>query len=189
MKRSDCPHVTAYASLSLDGRLISPTADELQRQAATLMRFDVITLDGVTLSPPKTVTAAWLTPGKADIERIRERPAPGIVFASRALFPDERSNLQIVRAKASFSQRLNQLYREFSVRRLLCPLGCNLLSDLIAGDLVDELHLNLHPEIRGGRHLPTLTGKPGDFFPEATRWHRTQLVQSPESCGLVYRRA
>ncbi len=186
MKRSDRPHVTAFAALSADGRVLPPTAAELGRQTESLALFDSVALDGAPPDPlPPGVTGVWLA---ASVEMAARHPAPAVFFTRRAPAGPPPPHLRLVREKSDPLLRLARLSREFGVRRFLCPLGSRILPSLLALDLVDELHLSLHPTILAGRKSPTLTGRPGPHLPAATRWHRVRLIQENETCTLLYRR-
>ncbi len=188
MKRIERPHLTACASLSLDGRLLPPTERELQLQTVALARFDTVLLDGVPLTPLEGVTSSWLSPLVGDIKHAASHPGPGIFFISRTAPAPQLPHLQIAREKKDVLLRLSRLYREFAARHLLCPLGSTVLSALISHDLVDEIHFNLHPEIQGGRRLSTLTGRAGPYLPASTRWRLAHLIQNGDHCGLTYLR-
>ena len=82
---------------------------------------------------------------------------------------------------------LATLRAEYRVRRVVCEGGPRLFRALLAGQLVDEIHLTLSPRIFGGRGAPTLTGLPGDFLPHSTRCTLREMKTVEGECFLRYR--
>ncbi len=74
------------------------------------------------------------------------------------------------RPRLSIRGLLEWLHQEKGVQTLVCEGGAALLRQILAEDLLDELHLTLAPLLFGGEDAPTLTGPPGDFLPAIARF-------------------
>ena len=60
---------------------------------------------------------------------------------------------------------LQQLRREYKVRRVACEGGAELFRSLLELDLVDQLNVTIAPFMFGGANAPTLTGLSKEFLP------------------------
>lgn len=57
-----------------------------------------------------------------------------------------------------------------------------------AEDLIEEIHLEISPEILGGAKTPTITGPPGDFLPKPVDFRMTSMKVKGGRCLVKYRR-
>lgn len=192
MSAPDRPHLTVFGILSIDGRLLSPTDEDLARQEAEVENFDAVLLDGCEVGGVIPSLSVWLgqrSASPAIVKLVEAASGRAVLFSTRAAPDVLPPRLEILRERADFVRRLHRLKREYKTRRLLCPLGCEVAADLVAQDLVDELRLALRPQIVGGPKSPTLTGLPRPAMAKSTRWSLYQLIREDDGCILVYRRA
>ncbi|HSP44759.1 MAG TPA: RibD family protein, partial [Chthoniobacterales bacterium] len=82
---------------------------------------------------------------------------------------------------------LQQLRRDYGVRRVACEGGATLFRALLEQDLVDQLNLTIAPYLFGGATAPTLTGLSREFLPRSIRCSLTELRTIGEECFLTYR--
>ena len=71
---------------------------------------------------------------------------------------------------------LKELREQPEIETLLCEGGGTLVRELFALDVVDEINLTwaVHT-LFGGEKAPTLTGLPGDFFPETLHYQLSNI--------------
>jgi riboflavin-specific deaminase-like protein len=82
---------------------------------------------------------------------------------------------------------LQQLRRDYGVRKVACEGGATLFRALLEQDLVDQLNLTIAPYLFGGANAPTLTGLSKDFLPRSVRCSLTDMRTAGEECFLTYR--
>jgi riboflavin-specific deaminase-like protein len=82
---------------------------------------------------------------------------------------------------------LQQLRRDYGVRKVACEGGATLFRALLEKDLVDQLNLTIAPWLFGGANAPTLTGLSKDFLPRSIRCSLTDMRIVGEECFLTYR--
>jgi len=82
---------------------------------------------------------------------------------------------------------LQQLRRDYDVRKVACEGGATLFRALLEQDLVDQLNLTIAPILFGGANAPTLTGLSKDFLPHSVRCSLTDMRTVAEECFLTYR--
>src|SRR5690606_26397767 len=142
------PYVTAFAILSVDGRVMPPLAEDLAWQSAALDEFDAIALDGASIGDVVPALSVWLGHGSAStdtLERAASLSGRSVVCSVPPVQTSLPPRATVLRDVATLARRLHRLRREFQTSRLLCPLGCRIGPELIAHNLVDELRLTLRP--------------------------------------------
>jgi riboflavin-specific deaminase-like protein len=82
---------------------------------------------------------------------------------------------------------LQQLRRDYGVRKVACEGGATLFRALLEQDLVDQLNLTIAPYLFGGANAPTLTGLSKEFLPRSIRCSLTEMRTIGEECFLTYR--
>ena len=185
------PYVTAFAILSVDGRVLPPLAEDLVWQSAALDEFDAVALDDCSVGDVESALSVWLghdSASAATQERAAHISGRAILFSTRPVTTPLPPQVTILRERAGLDHRLRRLHRDFQTDRLLCPLGCRICPDLIVHDLVDELRLTMRPSVLGGRRFPTLSGRLDAGLPQSTRWSLRQVMRKDDDCGLIYRR-
>jgi hypothetical protein len=58
----------------------------------------------------------------------------------------------------------------------------------VGEDLVDEIHVEILPQIIGGEKVQTLTGTPGDFLPQPLDFLMISMKVVEGRCVATYRR-
>jgi len=66
--------------------------------------------------------------------------------------------------------------------------GGEVLRALEASDSIDEIELEITPQIRGGAKTPTLTGSPGGFLAKPLDYRMTSMKVVGGRCVATYRR-
>ena len=82
---------------------------------------------------------------------------------------------------------LQQLRREYKVRRVACEGGAALFRSMLELDLIDQLNLTITPYLFGGRDAPTLAGRSMDFLPASVRCALIDMRTVGEECFLTYK--
>lgn len=82
---------------------------------------------------------------------------------------------------------LQQLRRDYGVRKLACEGGATLFRELLEQDLVDQLNLTIAPFLFGGTNAPTLTGLSKEFLARKIQCSLTDMRIVGEECFLTYR--
>ncbi len=82
---------------------------------------------------------------------------------------------------------LQQLRRDYKVRRVACEGGAELFRSLLEHDLVDQLNVTIAPFLFGGANAPTLTGLSKDFLPNSVHCSLQQMRVIGDECFLTYR--
>jgi 5-amino-6-(5-phosphoribosylamino)uracil reductase len=82
---------------------------------------------------------------------------------------------------------LQQLLRDYGVRKVACEGGATLFRALLEADLVDQLNLTIAPFLFGGANAPTLTGLSREFLPRSIQCKLTDMRVVREECFLTYR--
>jgi riboflavin-specific deaminase-like protein len=82
---------------------------------------------------------------------------------------------------------LQELWRDYKVRRIACEGGAELFRALLARDLVDQLNLTIAPLMFGGATAPTLTGLSKEFLPASVHCSLQEMRSVGDECFLIYR--
>ena len=90
-------------------------------------------------------------------------------------------------ASVNLAGMMAVLRKDLGVRRLVCEGGPQVFRALVAGELMDELHLTLCPRVFGGVKTPTLTGVPGNFLPKSIELVLRSMEVMDGECFLRYR--
>jgi len=100
----------------------------------------------------------------------------------------EKATLHLTEARCvDLARMLQQLRREYGVRRVACEGGAELFRSLLELRLVDQLNLTIAPYIFGGKGAPTLTGRGRDFLPASIFCSLVEMRVMGKECFLVYR--
>jgi riboflavin-specific deaminase-like protein len=100
----------------------------------------------------------------------------------------ERATLHLSEARrVDLRWMLEQLRRDYGIRKVACEGGATLFRALIEEDLVDQLNLTIAPFLFGGANAPTLTGLSKDFLPRKVQCSLTDMRVIGEECFLTYR--
>ena len=86
-----------------------------------------------------------------------------------------------------FHEALEELHREWNVRRLLCEGGGELNDALFRADLVDEIHLTICPRVFGGAVAPSIADGIGfSRLGDASRFTPKSLRRRGDETFLVF---
>lgn len=81
---------------------------------------------------------------------------------------------------------LEQLRRDYGVKRLACEGGGELFRSLLELDLVDQLNLTVTPLLFGGQNAPTLTGCDRSFLKHSIGCTLKEMKIVGQECFLTY---
>lgn len=73
------------------------------------------------------------------------------------------------------------------VRRVIINGDPAIFRAMLAGGLVDELHLTLVPQLAGENEASTITGKPAEYLPGSIPCKLLQVEQQGNECILRYK--
>ena len=120
--------------------------------------------------------------------------SPIVIFSTTRMGPRTRPALARVAdvwlhegPAVNLRAMLATLRADYRVKRVVCEGGPRLFRALLAGQLVDEIHLTLSPRIFAGLGAPTLTGLAADFLPRSTHCTLRQMEVIEGECFLRYR--
>ena len=100
----------------------------------------------------------------------------------------EKATLHLSEARSvDLARMLQQLRREYRVRKVACEGGAELFRSLLELQLVDRLNLTIAPCIFGGKSAPTLTGCSRAFLPESVLCSLVELHTVGDECFAQYR--
>ena len=98
--------------------------------------------------------------------------SPIVIFSTAQMPPKFRSalskkaRLHLTKSRSvDLLAMLQQLRRDYKVRRVACEGGAELFRALLEQNLVDQLNLTIAPLMFGGQDAPTLTGISKEFLP------------------------
>lgn len=146
--------------------------------------------------PPYPLRVLVTNSGRVDatLPVFQQGTAPIVIFSTEQMPGTVRKRLA---GKAELRLHANKavdlagmmrtLRKEHLVRRLHCEGGGELLHALASAGLLDELYLTLSARIFGGEKAPTLTGAPGAFLPQSTRFRLLRMEPLGQECFLKYR--
>ena len=150
-------------------------------------------LPGGTSSPIRVIVT---NSGKlgVDLALFRNTESPILVFSTEQMPPESRLALN-GRARlyltgepvVNLTKLLETLWREWSVRRLVCEGGPTLFRSLLELDLVDEINVTFCPLIFGGNESPTLTGPAGAFLADSKKCRLLEIESIGGECFARYR--
>ncbi|MDX2079729.1 MAG: RibD family protein [Terrimicrobiaceae bacterium] len=147
--------------------------------------------------PPVPLRVLLTNAGRLDPKWkvFRYRESPLVVFSGRRMPESVRGrvapfcDLHIFDSdEVPVEAMLAILRRDYRIRRLVCEGGATLFRTLAGRGLVDEIFLTVAPVIFGGAGAPTLTGRPGDFFPEAVEFRIAKMDVRDGECFLHLKR-
>lgn len=178
---------------------------------AVLVSATTAKADGMTMGlPDEALRAARVSRGQCeyplrvllsnsgkidpDLPVFGKQFSPIVIFSTEQMPASTRDALQSL-AKLHLHQgkqvdlpaMLQTLRREHRVRRLHCEGGGMVLRSLLEANLVDEVYLTLCPKVFGSRTASTVTGQPGEFLPQSSRWKLRQMQTIGDECYLRYR--
>ena len=120
--------------------------------------------------------------------------APILIFSTTRMPRRQQSRLRqkatlhlSESAAVNLEWMLQQLRRDYGVKRIACEGGPVLFRSLLRAGLVDQLNLTITPFVFGGKDAPTLTGIGLDFLPRTLRCSLSQMKVIGEECFLTYR--
>jgi riboflavin-specific deaminase-like protein len=148
---------------------------------------------GQTLSPIRVIVS---NEGRIDasLKIFQSDISPIVIFSTKRMPQRYQKEL---RAKATLhlseddsvdlAWMLQQLRREFGVKKVACEGGAALFRSMLERGLIDQLNLTLAPVLFGGRDAPTLTGTTRSFLPASVHCSLAEMRTVGEECFLTYR--
>ena len=148
---------------------------------------------GQTLSPLRVIVS---NEGRIDssLKIFQSEIAPIVIFSTTRMPRRyqkelrEKATLHLSESKTvDLPWMLQQLRREYAVRKVACEGGATLFRSLLELGLIDQLNLTIAPWLFGGRDAPTLTGLSKAFLPASVRCSLTDMRTVGDECFLTYR--
>lgn len=170
-KKPPLPRVIARLAMTVDGKAVGEDADCLAAGGAK--PFRVLVSDS----------------GKVDLKDSR------VVFSTTRMSPKNRlalapvCDLHLFEAPAvPLVAALAILRADYGVKSLVCEGGGWLLRALATGDFIDEIRLEILPEVFGGAKTATITGPLGDFLPKPVDFRMVSMQVECGRCVAKYSR-
>ena len=200
------PHISLNFAISADGKISSSSGkasgwtSEADSQRLKLLResADALLVGRGTLVADRMTLTAPQNPLRCVISRGGEFDPAHPLFQTPGgtihLLGSEQPPTPIPGSSAhrgTLPAFITTLYRDLGVERLHCEGGGQLVHELAALDLIDEIHLTWAGHtLFGGRSAPGITGSPGAFLPESRHFELSHFEPRQEigECFLSYRR-
>jgi Pyrimidine reductase, riboflavin biosynthesis len=128
-----------------------------------------------------------------DLNIFHSHFSPILIFSTVRMPQDVRRELRkkailhLSQSKVDLRSVLEQLRRDYGVKRLACEGGGALFRSLLELDLVDQLNLTVAPFLFGGRKAPTLTGTDSSFLKHSIRCTLKEMKIVGGECFLTYK--
>lgn len=201
------PHLSINLALSVDGKISSVSAKpsgwtseaDFTRLRQLRESADALLVGRGTLESDRMTMTSPQNPLRCVVSR------KGHFDATHPLFTSEGGPIHLLGSEnppdpihgttahhGSLHGFLESLHTTHGVKRLHCEGGGQLIHQLAAMDLIDEVHLTWAAhKLFGGSQAPGATGLPGDFLPHSRHFKLTHFEPHEDlgECFLSYRRA
>jgi riboflavin biosynthesis pyrimidine reductase len=200
------PHISINLAISADGKISSVSGiasgwtsrEDFSRLKHLRESADAIMVGRGTLESDRMTMQAPQRPLRCVVSRsgrfdpthpLFSSPGGTIHLLGTAQPPTEITGS--IAHHQSLAGFIETLQRDHQVERIHCEGGGQLIRELAALDMIDEIHLTwAGHRLFGGKAAPTATGLPEDFLPATRHFELTHFEPREDlgECFLSYRR-